>query len=77
MNARTKKGLVYWHIIEFDGERHFPEESEIVLVFDSDLNDVVEAQALTIASEMDFYDTVTGERMPSPLWWAKKPFPNT
>jgi hypothetical protein len=74
-NVREIQGLVHWHIIDFEEEKQYPDEGEIVLVYDEGLNDVIEAQALTIDDEMDFYDTVTGERLPAPLWWARKPFP--
>lgn len=71
----TREGLVHWHIIDEDGKTDLPDDGGITLVFDADLKDVIEAQALLIEGEMDFFDIQTGERLPCPLWWARKPFP--
>lgn len=57
--------------------RHsLPDFGKEVLVYDSSLDDVLIAcLRQSDISEMVFEESITGNVLPSPAWWAEKPYP--
>jgi len=57
--------------LAIDGYSDLPESEAEVLVYDTVLDDVVMA---SFGGEA-WYDVSTGDALPDPRYWAKKPFP--
>lgn len=64
-----------WHRIT-DEAGQLPDASSTVLVYDEELDDVVQA-TIDWDEEDNLYwlDQATDQRLPSPVWWADVPFP--
>lgn len=73
--SRIFAGFIHWHVIHWAGSEDLPERGKSVLVYDGDLNDIIEGHCLDIDGNMVLCDTLTGQRLPDPYCWAEKPFP--
>ncbi len=67
---------ITWHEISaMLGDRQLPDAEAEVLVYDEELDDVVLGHLDDIGNGIAWIDDSTGDPLPAPAYWAKKPFP--
>ena len=69
------KQTITWHEITNAKQRHLPDADLDVLVYDSELDDTVIASVDVLDGDIIWIENSTGDQLPSPKFWAEKPFP--
>jgi hypothetical protein len=75
-NENMQRTMITWHPITGEADQGLPDAELDVLVYDDDLNDTVIASVDADGDEVLWIESATGDALPSPRYWAEKPYPD-
>lgn len=75
-NENLQETTITWHHITGAADQGLPDADLDVLVYDDELDDTVIASVDAAGDEVLWIESATGDALPSPRYWAKKPYPD-